>query len=140
VTKDVPPGAIVVGNPARIVGFVDVKRGKNETSESHRHLPGVHSQRMKHDVDLPFAARRCFAVQDLGDNAWCDNEATERFAVCVKGGATLVVDDGSKTEEIPLRPGGGGVRVGAALRMTIYQCSPDALVLVFAAHPPAEKK
>src|SRR5215212_7196434 len=81
VTKDVPPNAIVVGNPARIVGYVDASRNEPEPEPTLQgslpvsRVPGVEVLRMTRadDLrgslvaadftgDLPFVPRRFFTV------------------------------------------------------------------------------
>jgi UDP-2-acetamido-3-amino-2,3-dideoxy-glucuronate N-acetyltransferase len=84
VTRDVPPHAIVVGNPARIQGYVSASRPVKSTLVHPRNgkvkslVPGVQLYELVHVVDLrgslaaaevgkqlPFTPKRCFSVFDV---------------------------------------------------------------------------
>ena len=142
VTRDVPPRAIVVGNPARIVGFVDAPPRLESAELPTSSVSGVRLVRTKigaeAGTDLPFTAKRVALIRDLGERgAWSGKVRGERFLLCVAGRGVLVVDDGSRCEEIALDPSGVGIHLEPAVRATLYRCSADAVVLVFASEESA---
>src|ERR1700690_4436488 len=121
VTKDVPPFAIVVGNPARIAGYVqaDGRRSTNlitpeatYNSDVKLNIKGVSLLEIPSVVDLrgslvfaeydkilPFIPKRYFLVFDVpskevrGEHA---HRKCHQFMVCIKGSCSVVVDDGVK--------------------------------------------
>lgn len=155
VTRSVPPNAIVVGNPARIVGYVDAHNPTQVTAESliepvvaevrvaqlHR-LTRVSDIRGSLSVGefertVPFAVKRYFIVFDVpsvetrGEHA---HRQCHQFLICVRGSVSVVADDGRRREEFVLdRP-----EIGLHLRPMVwgiqYKYSPDAVLLVFASH------
>jgi UDP-2-acetamido-3-amino-2,3-dideoxy-glucuronate N-acetyltransferase len=157
VTKDVPPNAIVVGNPARIVGYVEgsapteaTPRGDGAGELPQSRVPGVVLQRLNHAVDLrgslvavnyptdlPFVPLRSFAVFDVptkdvrGEHA---HRVCEQFLVCLRGSVVCVVDDGETRQEFLLDRPDIGLYMPAMRWGTQYRYSPDALLLVFASH------
>jgi acetyltransferase-like isoleucine patch superfamily enzyme len=154
VTHDVPPHAIVVGNPARIVGYANSP--KLEAAEMIRRGPGDLTTRVAgvavHDLPsfkdlrgslavaeldhgLPFQPKRCFMVYDVADakvRGEHAHRALHQFLICVRGQCSLVVDDGSVREEILLDDPSIGVHVGPMVWATQYKFSADAVLLVLA--------
>lgn len=156
VTRDVPPNAIVVGNPARIVGYVDslkpaagaagaVAAGEAVRSTSVQGVT-VHRLRriadMRGDLsaaefpkDIPFEPKRYFIVFDVpsaeirGEHA---HRRCDQFLVCVKGSCAVLADDGRAREEIRLDRPEVGVRLPPMTWGVQYKYSPDAVLLVFA--------
>jgi hypothetical protein len=155
VTKDVPPNAIVVGNPAFISGYVDTRKQEshqpepsspqNEPATTVRgvriyDLPLVTDLRGNLSVaeignGLPFAPNRYFLVFDVpsrevrGEHA---HRRLEQFLVCVTGDCSLIVDDGANREEIILNRPDRGVHMGPMVWGIQYRFSPDAVLLVLA--------
>ena len=129
VTHDVPARAIVSGNPARIVGYVDATAGGRaraagpERRTVHAAVPtsvaGVTLHRLARrrgparqplraessGAHIPFAPRRYFMVFDVpgkdvrGEHA---HRRCHQFLVCARGSVSVVVDDGTASEEIAL--------------------------------------
>jgi UDP-2-acetamido-3-amino-2,3-dideoxy-glucuronate N-acetyltransferase len=158
VTHDVPPRAIVSGNPARIVGYVDTTRRKDPRSltrspvGSHEtSVPGVtvHQLPLVDDLrgrlsvgefpaQVPFVPKRYFIVFDVpgkevrGEHA---HKACHQFLVCLRGSLSVVVDDGSSSEEIALDGPNIGLYIKPMVWAVQYQYSADALLLVFASDP-----
>jgi acetyltransferase-like isoleucine patch superfamily enzyme len=161
VTRNVPPNAIVVGNPARIVGYVDgseprslaptppAAAGPIETVTASR-VRGVtsHRLRMAKDLrgqlsagefptDIPFLPKRYFLVFEVptaevrGEHA---HRVCEQFLVCVAGSCSVVADDGTHREELRLDSPSLGVYLPAMTWATQYKYSADAVLLVFASH------
>jgi acetyltransferase-like isoleucine patch superfamily enzyme/dTDP-4-dehydrorhamnose 3,5-epimerase-like enzyme len=158
VTHDVPTRAIVSGNPARIVGYVDTPRRSQEASATQPSaagpqvtptaVAGVTLHRMVLVEDLrgnlsaaevgthvPFAPKRYFIVFDVpgkdvrGEHA---HRRCEQFLVCVRGSVNVVVDDGSTSEEIVLDEPNVGLYLPAMVWAVQYRYSSDALLLVLA--------
>lgn len=163
VTHDVPARAIVSGNPARIVGYIDTFRGEAgspspfpvaappaDTGRTATSLDGVMLHRLTHVMDLrgslsagefssdiPFLPKRYFVVFDVpgkevrGEHA---HKQCEQFMVCVRGSVSVVVDDGTRSEEIALDRPDTGLYVPPMIWAIQYKYSADALLLVFASH------
>jgi dTDP-4-dehydrorhamnose 3,5-epimerase-like enzyme len=154
VTKDVPPYAIVVGNPARIKGYVKTKQPKypiiNSKSASDPilevngtrlyDLPLVTDLRgrlsfAEYGQLLPFIPKRYFLVMDVpgkevrGEHA---HRICHQFLVCVKGSCSVVVDDGSHRAEILLNRPNMGLHVPPMVWATEYKYSTDAVLMVLA--------
>jgi len=157
VTADVPPHSIVVGNPARINGYVSAPKhtGARTTatalpSETIRtsSVPGVSIHRLPHIVDLrgslsfaeynqqiPFIPKRYFLVFDVpskevrGEHA---HRQLHQFLVCVRGSCSVMVDDGTQREEILLDSPLVGIHIPPMVWGVQYRYSPDALLLVLA--------
>jgi len=159
VTRSVPPGAVVVGNPARITGYGDTVRRaatpRAAVPEGAPVLPlsvsGVTVHRLKAARDLrgslsvgnfpedvPFAPRRYFLVYDVpskyvrGEHA---HRTCHQFLVCVTGRVTVLVDDGSCREEVVLNGPNLGLYLPPLVWSVQYKYSRDAVMLVFASDP-----
>jgi acetyltransferase-like isoleucine patch superfamily enzyme/dTDP-4-dehydrorhamnose 3,5-epimerase-like enzyme len=158
VTKDVPPCAIVVGNPGRISGYVNVKRQRAtaaverpdaqagaETLASGvmlHHLKSVTDLRgtlsvAQFEEEIPFRPERYFVVFDVpskhvrGEHA---HHACQQFLLCVKGSLAVVSDNGTERDEILLDRSNLGLYVPPMVWCTQYKYSSDAVLLVFASH------
>ncbi|MEO5896530.1 MAG: WxcM-like domain-containing protein [Vicinamibacterales bacterium] len=157
VTHDVPARAIVSGNPARIVGYVDTVRADEGPAISERRadassgatsVPGVTRHGLTHVVDLrgsltagefaseiPFTPQRYFCVFDVpgkevrGEHA---HKRCEQFLVCARGSVSVVVDDGTRSEEVVLDNPVTGLYLPPMIWAVQYRYSADALLLVFA--------
>jgi UDP-2-acetamido-3-amino-2,3-dideoxy-glucuronate N-acetyltransferase len=157
VTHDVPARAIVSGNPARIIGYVDAGRrpqaapaasrpGGGDVTETS--VGGVTLRRLLLAADLrgslsagefplqiPFTPKRYFIVFDVpgkdvrGEHA---HRRCHQFLVCPRGSLSVVVDDGKRSEEIVLNEPNLGVYVPPMIWAVHYKYSADALLLVFA--------
>jgi acetyltransferase-like isoleucine patch superfamily enzyme/dTDP-4-dehydrorhamnose 3,5-epimerase-like enzyme len=159
VTRDVPPNAIVTGNPARISGYVDACRWiapekalpvPPPAGMLHSRVQGVslHSLKEVGDLrgqlsvgnfedDIPFAVQRYFVVYDVpGENVRGEHahRTCHQFLVCVKGSVAVIVDDGSCREEIVLDRPALGVYIPPMIWCVQYEYSADATLLVFASH------
>jgi acetyltransferase-like isoleucine patch superfamily enzyme/dTDP-4-dehydrorhamnose 3,5-epimerase-like enzyme len=156
VTHDVPARAVVSGNPARIVGYVDTPRvepperapaadGPPVTATSvgrvtrHR-LTRVDDLRGALTAgeflrEIPFQVKRYFIVSDVpgrevrGEHA---HRKCEQFLICIRGSVSVVVDDGSAAEEIELNQSDRGLYVPPMIWAVQFKYSPDAMLLVFA--------
>jgi UDP-2-acetamido-3-amino-2,3-dideoxy-glucuronate N-acetyltransferase len=158
VTRSVPPNAIVVGNPAKIVGYVDAERNKVTAGESlaaevgaqSTQVAGVSLHRMPQVVDIrgsltvgefdrsiPFAAKRYFMVFDVpsvetrGEHA---HRVCHQFLICVRGSCAVVADDGAHRQEFFLDSPDVGVYLPPMVWGIQYKYSADAVLLVYASH------
>lgn len=157
VTRSVPPNAIVVGNPARITGYVNAtertaypvvptkpdKPGKVPTSV---HGVTLHALRAVPDMrgslsvgeferEIPFKPSRYFLVYDVptaetrGEHA---HHTCHQFLIAVKGSVSVVTDDGANREEFVLDKPSVGVYLPPMTWGIQYRYSSDAVLLVFA--------
>lgn len=154
VTRDVPPNAIVAGNPARIRGYVDSDQKKSTPSQDHVNaattfrVKGVKLIELPLIVDLrgglsfgeytthlPFSPKRYFVIFDVptievrGEHA---HKNLQQFLVCLKGSCAVVVDDGANREEIVLNKPNIGLHIPAMVWGIQYKYSADAVLLVLA--------
>jgi UDP-2-acetamido-3-amino-2,3-dideoxy-glucuronate N-acetyltransferase len=159
VVRSVPPNAIVVGNPARIVGYVDAgkpdrKRASGPPSVSPalpvratrvsgvtiHTLPFVEDMRGnltagEFERSVPFAVKRYFMVFDVQSKEVRGEHAHRRchqFLVCARGSLSVVVDDGRQREELRLTAPNVGIYLPPLVWGVQYRYSRDAVLLVFA--------
>lgn len=161
VTHNVPPHAIVTGNPARIVGYVELPQPaapleiiteasipKEPQARKATKVRGVWLHRMPVITDLrgnlsvgefgkelPFEPQRYFVVFDVSSREVRGehaHRALHQFLVCLRGECALVVDDGSQREELWLDSPALGVHVEPMVWGIQYKFSTDALLLVLA--------
>jgi acetyltransferase-like isoleucine patch superfamily enzyme len=161
VTHDVPPRAVVSGNPARIIGYGDTRRRESAAERAApRSITGnvtptavggvaVHRLLLATDLrgslsagefpsDIPFVPKRYFMVFDVpgkevrGEHA---HRSCHQFLVCPHGSVSIAVDDGTTTEEILLDEPNLGVYLPPMIWTVQYKYSTDAVLLVFASEP-----
>lgn len=160
VTRSVPPNAVVVGNPAKIVGYVGTsetpasegtpsqiqpKRGTRPTAVRGVQLHtfnAVTDMRGTLSVgefehEIPFPVKRYFLVYDVptsevrGEHA---HHQCHQFLIAVRGSVHVVADDGHNREEFVLDRPHVGVYLPPMTWGTQYKYSNDAMLLVFASH------
>jgi UDP-2-acetamido-3-amino-2,3-dideoxy-glucuronate N-acetyltransferase len=159
VTSNVQPNAIVTGNPARVVGYVDTKRegttfrtagtsGDRFPSVAQTTVKGVALHRLKRVEDLrgnllvgeftrelPFVPARFFTIFDVpgahvrGEHA---HYSCEQFLICLRGTCSIVAEDGHHREEIVLDSPDYGMYICPMTWTTLYRFSTEAMLLVFA--------
>jgi acetyltransferase-like isoleucine patch superfamily enzyme len=157
VTGNVPPFAIVMGNPARITGYVDSHGASMPPAtaaepppigEAAVVIPGVMLRRLLRvdDVrgalsvaevgaDIPFEVKRFLAIYDVPSKDTRGERAhltCEQFLVCIRGSAALVVDDGHRRAEVILNQPDLGVHIRSMIWTVLYRHTADAILLVFA--------
>lgn len=157
VTISVPPYAIVIGNPARISGYVDslhpIPSPANTLSTESEpttatkvrgvtlhHLNFVEDLRGNLSVgefarDVPFLPKRYFLVFDVHSEKTRGQHAHKKchqFLICVKGQCALVADDGKSRQEFLLDAPTLGIYLPPMIWGTQYKYSSDAILLVFA--------
>jgi UDP-2-acetamido-3-amino-2,3-dideoxy-glucuronate N-acetyltransferase len=154
VTKDVPPNAIVVGNPARIKGYAgsSVKPTLDipvaERDPSILKVPGVKLHRLpiitdmrgslsfgEYDKHLPFIPKRYFVIYDIptkevrGEHA---HRTLHEFLICITGSCSIMVDDGLNRDEVVLSSPSIGAHIPPMTWLVHYKYSRDAVLLVLA--------
>lgn len=158
VTRSVPANAIVVGNPARITGYVDAGRNVPASASTsgfdvgvtETNVRGVTVHRFPRIADIrgsltvgefertvPFAVKRYFMVFDVpsietrGEHA---HRECHQFLVCVRGSCAVVADDGANRQEFMLDRPELGIYLPPMVWGIQYKYSPDAVLMVFASH------
>jgi carbonic anhydrase/acetyltransferase-like protein (isoleucine patch superfamily)/dTDP-4-dehydrorhamnose 3,5-epimerase-like enzyme len=158
VTRSVPSYAVVMGNPARIVGYVDARPIEGPKADAAVPSVGVKATRVKGvnlhqfpkfaDIrgklsvgefgrDLPFASQRYFLVFDVpsietrGQHA---HRECHELLICVHGKCSVVAEDGINREEFLLDRPDLGLHLPPMVWATEYNYSSDAVLLVFASH------
>lgn len=158
VTRSVPPNAVVVGNPAKIVGYVDAARidlcdgatAKRQAGATATSVAGVNLHRMprvpdirgsltvgEFDRSIPFSVKRYFMVFDVpsmetrGEHA---HRECHQFLICVRGSCAVVADDGINRQEFLLDRPDLGIHLPPMVWGIQYKYSADAVLLVFASH------
>lgn len=158
VTRDVPPNAIVIGNPAAIKGYVDtadfrrtldmVRPESDWGQRRESAVAGVQVYRLPLVKDmrgnlsfaeygqfLPFIPKRYFLVFDVpsrevrGEHA---HRTLHQFLVCLRGSLAVVVDDGVNREEVLLDSTQVGLYIPPMVWGIQYRYTPDAMLLVLA--------
>jgi len=153
VTKDVPPNAIVVGNPARISSYVSTVTPVAthvQAAKEHDlpHVSGVQLIELPLIPDLrgslsfaevgdklPFEPKRYFIVFDVKSKEVRGEHAHRRlhqFLICVKGSCSVVVDDGKSREEYQLAQPNLGLYLPPMIWGIQYKYTTDAILLVLA--------
>jgi serine acetyltransferase/dTDP-4-dehydrorhamnose 3,5-epimerase-like enzyme len=157
VTRAVPPGAIVEGNPASIVGYVGALAGDRPVDQRQapagqpvetttvrgvtvHHFPVIPDMRGsltvgEFDKQIPFVPRRYFMVFGVpsrevrGEHA---HRECHQFLICVRGSCSVMADDGDRRIEIALDSPNKGVYLPPMTWGVQYKYSADAMLLVFA--------
>lgn len=153
VTRSVPPYSIVVGNPARIMGYVDTESQSIQSIEGNESvtvtnvrgvtlhdLPQFRDMRGslsvgEFDRSVPFKAKRYFLVFDVpgkdvrGEHA---HRECHQFLVCIKGSCNVLADDGNNRREFHMNRPNLGLYLPPMIWSTQFKYSIDAVLLVFA--------
>jgi acetyltransferase-like isoleucine patch superfamily enzyme len=156
VTRDVPANAIVVGNPARIRGYVgdEVRStsivGGADANATSAVGAGAKLIPLQSAVDLrgrliaaefsnlPFVPARVFAVFDVPSSSVRGEHAhrrCEQILICVRGGVRCLVDDGTHRAEFVLDRPDVGLYIPAMRWGTQYHYSADAALMILASLP-----
>jgi acetyltransferase-like isoleucine patch superfamily enzyme/dTDP-4-dehydrorhamnose 3,5-epimerase-like enzyme len=161
VTRSVPRGTVVVGNPARITGYANassvpttqpeitlnsvLKGSVTETS-----VPGVqlHSLVTVRDLrgdlvvgefekNIPFATKRFFMIHGVDNKEVRGEHAHKKchqFLICVRGSVSVLADNGEKRVEILLNTPSQGIHLPPMTWGVQFKYSADAVLLVFASN------
>ena len=158
VTRDVPPYAVVVGNPARVVRYVDPEGERRAAPAapdeplrvtgaawvrgvSHRGLEGRVVTR-EADGGLPFAVAGVAVVSPAGAaRRQYALLSAHQLLVCVQGALTVEVDDGDQRQAVRLSGPELGLHLAPRTFCVQRDPSEDAALLVLTSAPedPAER-
>jgi UDP-2-acetamido-3-amino-2,3-dideoxy-glucuronate N-acetyltransferase len=154
VTRNVPDNAIVVGNPAKIIGYVSAEENKQlpalptniepelikVTGVTLHEFPLINDLRGNLTVgefskEIPFIPKRYFSVFDVpskevrGEHA---HKECHQFLICIKGSCHVVADDGNQRQEFVLDKPNKGIYLPPMVWGVQYKYSADAVLMVFA--------
>lgn len=154
VTRDVPPYAIVMGNPARINGYLStsdttaIHPQKTEDQLPQLQVSGAKLFKLPYIVDLrggltfgeydkhlPFHPKRYFVIFEVptvevrGEHA---HRQQQQFLVCLKGSCSVVLDDTHVREEVILNKPNIGLYLPPMVWGIQYKYTADAILLVLA--------
>jgi UDP-2-acetamido-3-amino-2,3-dideoxy-glucuronate N-acetyltransferase len=155
ITRNVPPLAIVVGNPGRIVGYdgaqskeAALRPTQNEVGARTTHVSGVTLHRLPFAVDMrgslsygeiqrqvPFSVNRFFLVYAVPSKEVRGEHAhyrCQQFLICIHGTCSVMADDGTNREEFLLDDPTIGLYLPARVWGVQYKYSADAVLLVLA--------
>jgi UDP-2-acetamido-3-amino-2,3-dideoxy-glucuronate N-acetyltransferase len=156
ITRDVPAHAIVVGNPAHIIGYEQTEFPQTEPQAVNKvsvngeqipvkgvkliDLPLVEDMRGNLSVaeiekGLPFIPKRCFWVFDVPDKRVRGEHAHRvqfQFIVCLRGSLSIMVDDGFGRAEFLLDRPNRGILIPPKVWSVQYKYSANAVEIVFA--------
>ncbi len=160
VTGDVPPYAIVTGNPARIVGYANSRQPERIAPASPQpaprsvfetSVPGacVHTLLCAEDLrgkiavgdfakDVPFPVNRFFVVYAVPSSHVRGEHAHKRciqYLIAVSGSIRVLIDNGQAREEIVLDSPTKGLLIPPMVWATQFNYTADAVLLVFASDP-----
>lgn len=154
VTRDVPPYAIVKGNPARISGYVNDRK----TDLAHRNaeppvsplIQGVSFVSFTTATDLrgdlmaadftrqiPFPVKRAFFVTNVpsyhvrGEHG---HKECHQLLVCLQGSVMVSADNGKERNQWLLDRPGLGLHIHPMVWAAQYHYSENAVLAVFASH------
>lgn len=158
VTRSVPPGAIVEGNPAAIVSYVNAPQGPASAVQMARapsgatvevtpvagvtvhHFPVIPDLRGnltvgEFDRQIPFRPLRYFIVFGVPNREVRGEHAHRRchqFLICLRGSCAVVADDGVHKVEVSLDSPDRGLYLPPMTWGIQYKYSTDAMLMVFA--------
>jgi len=164
VTRDVPPHATVVGNPARVIGYRNLDQpgsvaaglaaadalGSEIGDQLDLEVGGCYLQRLPHFADmrgslvplelgngLPFSPARLFLVYGVASNQVRGEHAhrvCEQFLIAAHGGVSIGLDDGTRRTEIRLKDPTMGLYLAPMTWGIQYRFDADSVLLVAASH------
>lgn len=156
VTRNVPQNAIVVGNPARINGYVsplsrkpviknDIKADGEKVTTN---IPGINIYKLpgvidirgeitygEFDKQLPFLPKRFFTIYGVptieirGEHM---HKTLHEFLVCVQGSVNVLIDNGKNQEEVELNNPRLGLHIPPLIWTVQYKYTQNAILLVLA--------
>lgn len=158
VTHDVPPYAIVTGNPARIEGYIstyaeDQKLAitqANQVDRSTTYESGVQLIELGHledlrgnltvgevDKELPFIPKRIYTMSDVPSKhvrGAYSLKSCHRFIVCMNESVQIVCDNGKYRHQICLDTPTVGLYVPNLIWTSFYKFSKDTILTVLASN------
>lgn len=158
VTRDVPPDAVVAGNPARVIGSAAKRRKAVQRADEDEAAASVGATLIElpsHPDDrgtlvfgqvgdhLPFVVRRFFTISDVPAGKVRGNHAHSvfhQFLLCVRGGCTVTIDDSRTRQSFRLDSARIGLHVPPLNWNTLADFTDDAVLLCLSSgeYDPAE--
>lgn len=151
VTRDVPAGALVVGNPARVVRYLDGgaaavgKQARPSLADCRIiDLPAFDDKErgtltaIQFGDQLPFQPSRIFFFEGTkpgGRRGGHAHLASDELVVSLRGGVTVKLWDGREEREFRLEKSSEGLYLPPMIWIDVYDFTPDALTLAIASHP-----
>jgi acetyltransferase-like isoleucine patch superfamily enzyme len=150
VTRDVPPYAVVTGNPAQVMRYTNHRPSRPSTQQPTPRaiqtgaieFPSFSDERgllSVLDEDLiPFRVSRLFFVYDVpnrlvrGEHA---HKVCHQMLICASGSLRVHLDDGNSQSEISLVSPSTGVHIPPMTWASQYQFAPGTVLAVLASHP-----
>ena len=155
VTHNVPPTAVVAGNPAKIIGYAGIPRDAKAppislslATSDNTEVKGVsiHSLPVMNDLrgsltfaeaqsHIPFEIKRLFLVYDVpssevrGEHA---HRTLHQFLICIHGSCCVMADDGTNRREFWLDSPSTGLHLPPVTWGVQYKHTRDAVLLVLA--------
>lgn len=152
ITRNVPRNAVVSGNPGRIMGYAGTLKltpataaPVTEISPEQIEVDGVELRQLPLVTDMrgmlsfgegnrhvPFEVKRYFLVFDVpteqvrGEHA---HRSQHQFLICVHGRCSIVIDDGTRRQELTLDSPRVGLYVPPMTWSVQYKYSRDAVLL-----------
>lgn len=145
VTKDVPENAIVLGNPARVVGYIDNYETNVESKEpgpkliTHKEFSDQRGSLTfgEFEKDIPFPSKRFFMVynvpelQERGKHA---HKECHQYLLCVQGSVEVVTDNGYGKKSFLLNKPNEGLYLPPMTWGEQLNFKNNATLLVFTSH------
>jgi UDP-2-acetamido-3-amino-2,3-dideoxy-glucuronate N-acetyltransferase len=151
VVDDVPARAIVVGNPARVVGYAGADEHESlARNESSPDESGVRQIRLESHRDgrgrliaaetlaLPFAANRLFLVDHVASGAARgahSHRLCHQLLVAVAGQMKAVIDDGKRARVVVMNTPEVGLYLPPMIWSMQFDHTDGAVLLVMASRP-----
>lgn len=165
VTRNVPPHAVVVGNPAVIIGYNETRGGTPQSAELSTPLVGLgtkigsrqdlmggaYLERIPNYADmrgrlsplelgkgLPFRPERIFLVYDVPSHHVRGEHAhikCAQFLVAANRGVSVVLDDGTDRTEVRLADPSVGLYLPPKVWGIQYKFEPGTVLMVIASDP-----
>ncbi|GLT17528.1 isomerase [Vibrio zhanjiangensis] len=151
VTRNVPPNATVIGNPAKIINYNTNNLGEKVKSDPKNKALNVQGSQLiefpnyedmrgslvvcEYEKHLPFSPKRSFFVHSVetdkvrGEHA---HIACHQVLVAVAGSLSVVVDNGKDRDEIVLDSPCFGLHIPNCVWGIQYKFSRDAVLMVYA--------
>jgi UDP-2-acetamido-3-amino-2,3-dideoxy-glucuronate N-acetyltransferase len=151
VTRNVPPYATVIGNPAKIINYntqplthpdTFITRNKTLNVKACRLIdfPNFNDMRgslvvCEYEKHLPFMPKRSFFVHAVetdkvrGEHA---HKICNQLLVAISGSLSVVVDDGESRDEVLLDSPSIGLLISNCIWGVQYKFSKDAVLMVYA--------
>jgi len=140
VTVDVPPLAVVSGQPATLIGY-DSPETSLQQSPHRLDLDTSHQERgsltaIEFGGLLPFPALRCMMIYNVPHGGHRGNHAhltLDEVLICVAGSCRVLLDDGlGDRAVVALESSEMGLRVPPMVWTAQFGHSPDAVLVVLA--------